>query len=155
PRAGASPGGCGLRCLPDAWKGVPQFHEWGNCDHGRHILIAVGRYLAAHFPTQRALLQTTDIASQLMHGGEVHREAQASVCREFLGGGPGRFTPRGQVVLKPPTRRRLISAAVSSSQVDQGPQRWPESIKSLADPPRWHFLHKTHQGGEVEQGGLM
>ena len=28
-----------------------QFHEWGNCDQGRHILIAVARYLAAHFPT--------------------------------------------------------------------------------------------------------
>jgi hypothetical protein len=28
---------------------VRQFHEWGNCDQGRHILIAVARYLAAHF----------------------------------------------------------------------------------------------------------
>ena len=37
--------------------GVRQFHEWGNCDQGRHILIAVVRYLAAHFPTQRALLR--------------------------------------------------------------------------------------------------
>jgi hypothetical protein len=36
--------------------GVRQFHEWGNCDQGRHILIAVARYLAAYFPTQRALL---------------------------------------------------------------------------------------------------
>ena len=58
--------------------GVRQFHEWGNCDQGRHILIAVARYLAAHFPTQRALLQTTDIASRLMRGGELHREAQAA-----------------------------------------------------------------------------
>src|SRR5580692_11363333 len=40
--------------------GVRQFHEWGNCDQGRHILIAVSRYLAAHFPTQRALLQTAE-----------------------------------------------------------------------------------------------
>jgi len=55
--------------------GVRQFHEWGNCDQGRHILIAVARYFAAHFPTQRALLQTADIASRLMRGGEVHREA--------------------------------------------------------------------------------
>jgi len=37
--------------------GVRQFHEWGNCDQGRHILITVVRYLAAHFPTQRALLR--------------------------------------------------------------------------------------------------
>ena len=58
--------------------GARQFHEWGNCDQGRHILIAVVRYLAAHFPTQRALLQTTDIASRLMRGGELHREAQAA-----------------------------------------------------------------------------
>jgi hypothetical protein len=57
--------------------GVRQFHEWGNCDQGRHILIAVARYLAAHFPTERALLQTADIASRLMRGGELHREAQA------------------------------------------------------------------------------
>jgi nitrite reductase/ring-hydroxylating ferredoxin subunit len=56
--------------------GVRQFREWGNCDHGRHILIAVARYLAAHFPTQRALLQTADIAQRLMRGGELHREAQ-------------------------------------------------------------------------------
>jgi len=58
--------------------GVRQFHEWGNCDQGRHILIAVVRYLAAHFPTQRALLQTTDIASRLMLGGDLHRETQAA-----------------------------------------------------------------------------
>jgi nitrite reductase/ring-hydroxylating ferredoxin subunit len=57
--------------------GVRQFHEWGNYDQGRHILIAVSRYLAAHFPTQRALLQTADIATRLMRGGELHREAQA------------------------------------------------------------------------------
>ncbi len=56
--------------------GVRQFREWGNCDQGRHILIAVSRYLAAHFPTQRALLQTADIATRLMRGGELHREAQ-------------------------------------------------------------------------------
>ncbi|MGC2199363.1 MAG: Rieske (2Fe-2S) protein [Stellaceae bacterium] len=59
--------------------GVRQFHEWGNSDQGRHILIAVARYLAAHFPTQRALLQTADIASRLMRGGELHREAAQAV----------------------------------------------------------------------------
>jgi hypothetical protein len=70
-----------LSAAPQArypWK-LPgsKFHEWGNCDQGRHILIAVSRYLAAHFPTQRALLQTADIATRLMRGGELHREAQA------------------------------------------------------------------------------
>ena len=56
--------------------GVRQFHEWGNCDQGRHILIAVARYLAAHFPTQRALLQTADIAGRLTRGGELRLEMQ-------------------------------------------------------------------------------
>jgi hypothetical protein len=55
--------------------GVRQFCEWGACDEGRHILIAVARYLAAHFPTARAHLQTADIARRLMRGGELHREA--------------------------------------------------------------------------------
>ena len=57
--------------------GVRQFGEWGNGEQGRHILIAVARYLAAHFPTERALLQTADIAGRLMRGGELHREALA------------------------------------------------------------------------------
>jgi hypothetical protein len=55
--------------------GVRQFREWGNGDQGGNILIAVARYLAAHFPTQRSLLQTADIARRLMRGGELHREA--------------------------------------------------------------------------------
>ena len=52
--------------------GVRQFREWGNGDAGRHILIAVARYLAAHSPTERATLQTADIARRLMRGGELH-----------------------------------------------------------------------------------
>jgi hypothetical protein len=56
--------------------GVRQFHEWDAGDQGRHILIAVARYMAAHFPTARAHLQTADIARRLMRGGEVHREMQ-------------------------------------------------------------------------------
>jgi nitrite reductase/ring-hydroxylating ferredoxin subunit len=55
--------------------GVRQFREWGNGDQGRHILIAVARYLAAHFPTERALLQTADIARRLMRGSDLHRVA--------------------------------------------------------------------------------
>ena len=34
--------------------GVRQFSEWGNTEPGRHTLIAVARYLAAHSPTERA-----------------------------------------------------------------------------------------------------
>ena len=57
--------------------GVRQFGEWGNTDEGRHILIAVARYLAAHSPTERAELQTADIARRLMRGGELHQAPTA------------------------------------------------------------------------------
>jgi nitrite reductase/ring-hydroxylating ferredoxin subunit len=53
--------------------GVQQFIEWGNSDEGRHILVAVARYLAAHSPTERALFQTADIAQRLLRGGELHQ----------------------------------------------------------------------------------
>jgi nitrite reductase/ring-hydroxylating ferredoxin subunit len=53
--------------------GVQQFREWGNGAEGRHILIAVSRYLAAHSPTERAALQTADIARRLMVGRDLHR----------------------------------------------------------------------------------
>jgi hypothetical protein len=57
--------------------GVRQFTAWGNTDAGRHILIAVARYFAAHSPTERAALQTADIARRLMLGAELHQEAGA------------------------------------------------------------------------------
>jgi len=57
--------------------GVRQFGEWGNTDEGRHILIAVVRFLAAHSPTERAELQTADIAQRLMRGGELHQDTTA------------------------------------------------------------------------------
>ncbi len=58
--------------------GIRQFCAWGNGDEGRRILIAVARYLAAHSPTERAALQTADIARRLMRGGELHEEAGSS-----------------------------------------------------------------------------
>ena len=58
--------------------GVRQFAVWGDSDEGRHILIAVARYLAAHSPTERAALQTADIARRLMRGGELHEAAAMS-----------------------------------------------------------------------------
>ncbi len=57
--------------------GVRQFAVWGDTDEGRHIIIAVARYLAAHSPTERAALQTADIARRLMRGGELHQSAGA------------------------------------------------------------------------------
>jgi hypothetical protein len=53
---------------------VRQLGEWGNTVEGRHILIAVARYLAAHSPTERAELQTADIAQRLMRDGELHQD---------------------------------------------------------------------------------
>jgi len=58
--------------------GARQFSAWGDTEEGRHILIAVARYLAAHSPTERAALQTADVARRLMRGGELHREPGAS-----------------------------------------------------------------------------
>jgi hypothetical protein len=59
--------------------GVRQFTEWDDdTNAGRHILIGVARYLAAHSPTERAALQTADIARRLMRGGELYQEADAS-----------------------------------------------------------------------------
>ncbi|SDH07772.1 Ferredoxin subunit of nitrite reductase or a ring-hydroxylating dioxygenase [Bradyrhizobium sp. Rc2d] len=63
--------------------GVRQFGVWGNTAEGRHILIAVGRYLAAHFPTERTALQTADVARRLMRGAELHQEAGSSWCHSL------------------------------------------------------------------------
>ena len=57
---------------------VRQFTVWGDTDEGHHILIAAARYLAAHSPTERAALQTADIARRLMRGGELHQDEGAS-----------------------------------------------------------------------------
>jgi nitrite reductase/ring-hydroxylating ferredoxin subunit len=58
--------------------GVRQFTAWGNTGEGRHVLIAVARYLAAHSPTERGALQTADIARRLMRGVAIHQGAGAS-----------------------------------------------------------------------------
>ena len=55
--------------------GVRQFHEWADPEPRRHILIAVARYLAAHAPTERAWLQTADIARRLSRGDQLHENA--------------------------------------------------------------------------------
>ena len=56
--------------------GVRQYREWGGGDEGRHILVAVARYLAAHSPTERAQLQTAMVARRLSLGQALH-EAEA------------------------------------------------------------------------------
>jgi nitrite reductase/ring-hydroxylating ferredoxin subunit len=57
--------------------GVRQYREWGDSDEGRHILIAVARYLAAHSPTERAQLQTAMVARRLSLGQALY-EAEAT-----------------------------------------------------------------------------
>jgi hypothetical protein len=57
--------------------GVRQFAVLGDTDEGRHILIAVARYLAAHSPTERAALQTADLARRLTRGGELHQSSES------------------------------------------------------------------------------
>jgi hypothetical protein len=65
-----------MNCMrSDLEAGVHQFSEWGNTEPGRHILIAVARYLAAHSPTERARLQTADIAARLSRGDLLHENA--------------------------------------------------------------------------------
>ena len=55
--------------------GVRQHHEWADPELRRHILVAVARYLAAHAPTERAWLQTADIARRLSRGDQLHENA--------------------------------------------------------------------------------
>jgi hypothetical protein len=55
--------------------GVRQFREWADPEPRRHILIAMARYLAAHSPTERAWLQTADIAGRLSRGDQLHENA--------------------------------------------------------------------------------
>jgi hypothetical protein len=54
---------------------VQQFGEWpAGSVQGRNILIALARYSAAHSPTQRAALQTAEIALKLHRGTPLHEE---------------------------------------------------------------------------------
>ncbi len=53
---------------------VQQYREWGDTPKGQNILIALARYSAAHAPTQRAGLQTAEIAMKLDRGKVLHEE---------------------------------------------------------------------------------
>ena len=52
--------------------GVQQYRQWGESTAGRHILVAVARYIAAYSPTERAQLQTAMVARRLSLGEAVH-----------------------------------------------------------------------------------
>jgi nitrite reductase/ring-hydroxylating ferredoxin subunit len=58
----------GLHTYQMLEAGVQQFRQWGESAAGRHILIAVARYIAAHSPTERAQLQTAMVARRLSRG---------------------------------------------------------------------------------------
>ncbi len=58
----------GLHTYQMLEAGVQQFRQWGESPAGRHILIAVARYIAAHSPTERAQLQTAMVARRLSRG---------------------------------------------------------------------------------------
>ena len=50
-----------------------QYRSRRVTDAGRHLFIALGRYLAAHAPTPRASGQTYHIARRLQRGEDIHR----------------------------------------------------------------------------------
>jgi hypothetical protein len=66
---------------------------WGDTHEGRHILIAVARYLAAHSSTERAV--TADIARRLMRGAELYHDATARDDSRLVTLTLGYFAPDG------------------------------------------------------------
>jgi hypothetical protein len=69
-----------------------QFAVWGDSGEGRHILIAVARYLTAHSPTERGTLQTADIAQRLMRGGRNISGSWSALTQVLRGREVGRTT---------------------------------------------------------------
>jgi hypothetical protein len=60
--------------------GVRQCREWTGQPEMEHILVAVARYLAAHAPTQRAQLQTAEIALRLHRGDSLYEDANGQAA---------------------------------------------------------------------------
>ena len=64
--------------------GVNQYEEWrrgpghAGAEEGKNILVAIARYLAAHSPTQRAQLQTAQIALRLHRGEAIYEEDEGN-----------------------------------------------------------------------------
>jgi len=54
--------------------GFNQYRNRKGAESGRHVLIGMARYLAAHAPTPRAVGQTYQIALRLHRGEEIFRE---------------------------------------------------------------------------------
>ena len=101
--------------------GVRQFNAWGDTDEGRHILIAVARYLAAHSPTASAL-QTADIARRLMLGsGAPHLRHAAQSFR--TGGGFRATDERGP--------RLVVPSGCAPPYYDGVASEWAELARAI------------------------
>ena len=50
----------------------------GDTEQGGHILMAGARYIAAHSPTQREMLQTAEIVQRLQRGEDLHEQGGVS-----------------------------------------------------------------------------
>ena len=53
---------------------LKQYEERRGTDAARHILVGAARFLAAHYPTPRAVNQTFNIAVRLQRGDEIFKE---------------------------------------------------------------------------------
>ena len=54
--------------------GFKQYLDRKGTVAGRNVLIGMTRFLAAHYPTTRAVDQTFNIAMRLHRGDELYRE---------------------------------------------------------------------------------
>ena len=68
----------GFHAYQSLEAGVRQFHEWEGEECGRHVLVAVARFLAAHSPTERSQIQSASIARRLHHGGKIYEDDPAA-----------------------------------------------------------------------------
>ena len=76
----------GFHAYQSLEAGGRQFHEWGDGECGRHVLVAVARFLAAHSPTERSQFQTASTARRLNHGGKIYEDDPAAA--EATAGAP-------------------------------------------------------------------
>jgi hypothetical protein len=53
---------------------IKQYELRRGTDSARHVLVAMSRFLAAHYPTPRSVNQTFNIAVRLNRGDEIFRE---------------------------------------------------------------------------------
>jgi nitrite reductase/ring-hydroxylating ferredoxin subunit len=63
--------------------GIRQYQEWAGRPEAEHILVAVARFLAAHAPTQRAQLQTAEVALRLHRGESLYEEEPDREAKKY------------------------------------------------------------------------